>query len=183
MTPNDYQRLASRTECSQLDTANRMVPDEIMQDATPNNNNQGLVFIRLNHAFAGISKQVGELWKPFIRHVYYGAKWDQVVRDNLKEELGDVLWHVAQACTALNLDLSEVMAANIRKLQARYPDKFTTEDAINRDTEAELKAIRDEGGPVGPAALAAYYRQCAEQQKVDRGELPQKGHGFDRPPF
>ncbi len=33
------------------------------------------------------------------------------------------------------------MERNIAKLQARYPDKFTQEQALNRDTDNERKIL------------------------------------------
>ena len=35
--------------------------------------------------------------------------------------------------------LAEIAQANIEKLKARYPDKFTVEDSLNRDYEKESK--------------------------------------------
>ncbi|MEN9936556.1 MAG: hypothetical protein RLZZ387_3135 [Chloroflexota bacterium] len=40
-------------------------------------------------------------------------------REALKQELGDVLWYLAQICTELNLSLSDVAAANLEKLFSR----------------------------------------------------------------
>lgn len=40
-------------------------------------------------------------------------------REELKYELGDVLWYLAQICTELDLTLEEVAEANIRKLFSR----------------------------------------------------------------
>jgi NTP pyrophosphatase (non-canonical NTP hydrolase) len=40
-------------------------------------------------------------------------------REQLKGELGDILWYVAQAATELGLDLSDVAQANIDKLASR----------------------------------------------------------------
>ena len=35
---------------------------------------------------------------------------------------------------------------NIMKLRARYPEKFTTEDALNRDLDKEAEALSDGEG-------------------------------------
>jgi NTP pyrophosphatase (non-canonical NTP hydrolase) len=40
-------------------------------------------------------------------------------RAALKQELGDVLWYLAQICTELNLTLEEVAEANLEKLFSR----------------------------------------------------------------
>ncbi|MFA5954414.1 MAG: nucleoside triphosphate pyrophosphohydrolase family protein [Patescibacteria group bacterium] len=54
----------------------------------------------------------------------------KVIRDNegvvseearvkISEELGDVLWYVAQIATEFNFDLDAIAAANLRKLASR----------------------------------------------------------------
>ncbi len=40
-------------------------------------------------------------------------------REALKQELGDVLWYLAQICTELDLTLEEVAEANLEKLFSR----------------------------------------------------------------
>jgi NTP pyrophosphatase (non-canonical NTP hydrolase) len=40
-------------------------------------------------------------------------------RQELKLELGDVLWYLAQICTELDISLDEVAEANIEKLRSR----------------------------------------------------------------
>ena len=37
--------------------------------------------------------------------------------------------------------MEEIMDMNIRKLQARFPDKFTENEALNRDIDAEMQAM------------------------------------------
>lgn len=39
--------------------------------------------------------------------------------DAIEDELGDVLWYVAQMCNELGLDMSSVAKRNIKKLQDR----------------------------------------------------------------
>lgn len=43
----------------------------------------------------------------------------EIKREELKKELGDVLWYLAQLATELNLSLEEIAALNIKKLQSR----------------------------------------------------------------
>jgi NTP pyrophosphatase (non-canonical NTP hydrolase) len=48
-----------------------------------------------------------------------GGVIDAAVRDDLRLELGDVLWYLAQLATELELDLGEVAEANLAKLASR----------------------------------------------------------------
>jgi len=45
--------------------------------------------------------------------------FDDALRDDLRLELGDVLWYVAQLCSELDLDLADVARANLDKLASR----------------------------------------------------------------
>lgn len=54
-------------------------------------------------------------------------------REHLAKELGDVAWYLAEAATALDLDLEDILRANLEKLERRYPDGFSTEKSVGRD--------------------------------------------------
>lgn len=60
---------------------------------------------------------------------------------NIFEELGDVLWYIAITAEALGVSIDALMIANIDKLKARYPDKFTKEEANDRNIENEQKTL------------------------------------------
>ena len=51
---------------------------------------------------------------------------------HLKKELGDLLWFMAEYCTAMGWDFSEIARINIQKLIDRYPDGFEEERSIYR---------------------------------------------------
>jgi len=61
--------------------------------------------------------------------LYHGHELDMT---KVMFELGDILWYVAEMCTAFNFRLNSVAAENIDKLQARYGTGFSTEASINR---------------------------------------------------
>jgi NTP pyrophosphatase (non-canonical NTP hydrolase) len=48
------------------------------------------------------------------------------------KELGDLLWFVAEYCTACDITLEDVAKANIEKLKARYPEGFETDKSLHR---------------------------------------------------
>ena len=53
-------------------------------------------------------------------------------REALKQELGDVLWYLAQICTELDLSLQEVAEANLTKLFSRLERNAIGGDGDNR---------------------------------------------------
>ena len=77
---------------------------------------------RLLTAAVGLSAESGEFLEIVKKIVFQGKPYDEANREHLKIELGDVLWYVAQACMALDVSLDDVIARNIQKLSARYPD-------------------------------------------------------------
>ena len=90
--------------------------------------------IDLIHAMIGMQTESAEFSDAMKKTIFYGKPLDEV---NLKEELGDLLWYVALAMRVLDTDFDTEMAKNIAKLQARFPSKFTEEDAEVRDLDAE----------------------------------------------
>lgn len=115
MTPSEYVRLAVRTE------------------STKNAN----MTERLEHSAIGCCTETGELMDLIKRQLFYNKALD---KKEAAKELGDILWYVAIGCDALGFTMEEIMEANIAKLRARYPDKYTDEQAIQRDTKQEDKA-------------------------------------------
>ena len=59
------------------------------------------------------------------------AQGHELDREKLKKELGDICWYLAETATALDCDLEDIMAANIEKLQKRYPEGFDAEKSVN----------------------------------------------------
>ena len=85
---------------------------------------------RLAIAGLGLAGEAGEVVDYLKKVVGHGHKLD---KDKLVKELGDVLWYVAEICSAINADMSDVAQQNIDKLKARYPDGFSSERSINRE--------------------------------------------------
>lgn len=91
------------------------------------------------HAAMGLVTESGEVLDIFKKHIFYGKEIDMV---NLKEEIGDILWFLAIFFRELDLDIETSMYDNIEKLRKRYGDKFSSEKAINRDTNNEVSHIQ-----------------------------------------
>lgn len=106
MTANEYQKLAMRT-CS--------IPYENKKDM-------------MYHAVLGLASEAGEVAGIFQKE-YQGH---EICCDHVKKELGDCLWMIAEACTAMGFTMEDVMITNIEKLEARFPDGFEAEKSIHR---------------------------------------------------
>lgn len=77
----------------------------------------------------GLTGEAGEVADIIKKHLYQGH--DLNIED-IKDELGDVMWYIANLCTACGLDLEDVLEHNVEKLTKRFPDGFKEEDSINR---------------------------------------------------
>lgn len=104
-TADDYQHLASRTIRKDLSTSDT-----------------------ISHALHGLSGEVGEIHSLYQKQ-YQGHNLD---KQHLKSEIGDLLWFIAELCTAYSFSLSDVMVGNIQKLINRYPDGFNAEQSLHR---------------------------------------------------
>ena len=76
---------------------------------------------RLLTAAVGISAEGGEFMEIVKKMVFQGKPWNDDNREHLIIELGDVMWYVAQACIALDVDFDDVIKGNVQKLEKRYP--------------------------------------------------------------
>ena len=77
---------------------------------------------RLLTASIGISAESGEFMEIVKKMIFQGKPCNEDNLEHLKIELGDIMWYVAQACMALEVDMEDVLYTNIKKLEKRYPD-------------------------------------------------------------
>ena len=77
---------------------------------------------RLLTAAVGISAEGGEFMEIVKKIIFQGKPYSEDNIRHMKIELGDVMWYLAQACMALDTDFDELMAMNVEKLGARYPE-------------------------------------------------------------
>lgn len=105
MTVNEYQQLAARTINPKL------YPEQ-----------------QAHHALHGMVGEIGELHSLY-QKTYQGHAVDPA---HLKKELGDLLWFIAEYCTAMGWTLEDVAQGNIDKLKARYPEGFETAKSLHR---------------------------------------------------
>ena len=109
MTINEYQKLAMKT----LNPA--LTPRDVLMDSV-----------------LGLSGESGEVADLLKKHLMQGHPFD---REKFAKELGDVAWYLAEAATALDMDLETILQMNLEKLKKRYPDGFDVEKSIHRAPE------------------------------------------------
>ena len=60
------------------------------------------------------------------------AQGHELDKERLVKELGDIAWYLAEAATALEVPLEQILQANIDKLKKRYPDGFEVKRSLVR---------------------------------------------------
>ena len=81
----------------------------------------------------GLTAEAGELIEIVKKMLFQGKPLTQENLFHMKRELGDIMWYWINTCRALDLDPNEVIAENVRKLEARYPGgKFDVYQSENR---------------------------------------------------
>lgn len=78
-------------------------------------NEQSILYPALG--LCGECGEVAEKVKKVIRDK--GGEFDEFDRMNIRKELGDVLWYIAQIASDLDLRLESVAIANVEKLRIR----------------------------------------------------------------
>ena len=82
----------------------------------------------------GLTAEAGELIEIVKKMLFQGKPLTQENLFHMKRELGDIMWYWINTCRALELDPNEVIAENVRKLEARYPGgKFDVYHSENRN--------------------------------------------------
>lgn len=108
MTINEYQQLAMTTLNPALSKKDVLI-----------------------HGVMGLCGESGEAIDIVKKWLVQGHELD---KEKLAKELGDICWYLAETATALGLSLEDLMIANIEKLQKRYPEGFSAEKSINRES-------------------------------------------------
>ncbi len=107
MTLNEYQDLAMRTSRTDLTVKQHTL--------------NGLL---------GLAGETGECCDLMKKHEYQDGRdiWDDLV-----DELGDVMWYVAEVASSIGYDLDTIAAHNVEKLKKRYPEGFDPEKSLHRE--------------------------------------------------
>lgn len=99
---------------------------------------------RLIHVAMGLYTEAGELLEAVLSYVTFGSRkpLDLV---NVAEEMGDAHWYLSIGADAVRRNPEEILAENIAKLRARYPEAFNELNAIVRDLDKERAVLEGRG--------------------------------------
>ena len=106
------QGVTSEASNSSVEMANRM---EALENETGKN-----IALLMTGAI-GIASEGGEFSEIVKKCVFQGKPLDDETIFHCKRELGDIMWYWISSCRALGLEPNEVIAENVKKLEARYP--------------------------------------------------------------
>ena len=107
MTINEYQKLA-------LTTLNPALSEKDV----------------LINGVMGLCGESGEAIDIVKKHLHQGHPLD---KEKLARELGDIAWYLAETAFALDIPLEKILRDNLKKLQRRYPEGFSTPNSMNRE--------------------------------------------------
>lgn len=105
----------------------------------------------------GMAGEVGSLLVEFKKHLRDGDA-HTLFPEQMAEELGDVLWYLANTATKFGIDLNTIAEDNLRKTRDRWPiaddrktyrlfdEDFSPEEQLPRAFVAEISDAPNEGG-------------------------------------
>lgn len=86
----------------------------------------------LNSAALGLSGESGEIADHVKKVMFHGHPLDDVTKDKIAKEIGDILWYCAMGARGIGTDLGEIARMNVEKLKKRYPEGFSSERSLVR---------------------------------------------------
>lgn len=125
---NQYQQFVLSTTSKESLDYTKMV-DRIFSIENANPINIPLLIT----ASIGLASETGEFNEVVKKILFQGKEFNEEEKFHMKRELGDVLWYLSNAATALGYTLDEIIDENISKLEKRYPNGFEVSRSENRD--------------------------------------------------
>jgi NTP pyrophosphatase (non-canonical NTP hydrolase) len=104
----------------------------------------------------GLAGETGQLLAEYKKHLRDGDA-HRLFKARVAEELGDLLWYVANVASKFGLSLDEIAAENLSKVQARFSGPAGSAPSFDADlAESErfprrmVVRLTEEQGPMGP---------------------------------
>lgn len=106
----------------------------------------------------GLAGEAGELLSEYKKHLRDGDA-HKLFKERVKEELGDMLWYVANLATKFELDLNDVAVTNLDKVKERWQQKrrksgsnyfdrgFPPKEQLPRKFEITIEEVLEDDSP------------------------------------
>ena len=85
---------------------------------------QGAIPSRLLTTAVGLNGEASEFSELIKKCIFQGREYTDEVHAELKSELSDIMWYIAQGCIALDTTIDDLIEINTSKLKERYPKGF-----------------------------------------------------------
>ena len=102
----------------------------------------------------GLAGETGQLLSEYKKHLRDGEA-HQLYKERVSEELGDILWYVANVASKFDLSLSDIATANLDKIRQRWSGQrnepldfdagFSENERLPRRFEVELTEVERNG--------------------------------------
>lgn len=76
---------------------------------------------KLDTAVTGLSAESNEALEIVKKLKFQGKEWTPDVHFHLLREAGDMIFYWMMLCQALNVNYSDIIQENVKKLESRYP--------------------------------------------------------------
>lgn len=118
-------------------------------------------------SFTKVSLKFLDLLK---KKIYYNKEVSNEIMIDLSIKLHSLL---TDYCNQYNVNIDDILEKNIKKLKARYGEKFSSDKAINRDLETERKILEGkaveivERGGIFPSESDVYLDGMGISRRTD----------------
>ena len=131
--------------------------EDIVKNLTPEQAN-------LWHMATGVSGEAGELLDAIKKHVIYQKPLDV---ENVKEELGDMLFYMSNLMQSIGLSFEEVLQHNVDKLSVRY----SSGSYSNKQAQERADKVSEVVEKVILTATENFVRDGGDMRNVLKGDI------------
>jgi NTP pyrophosphatase (non-canonical NTP hydrolase) len=118
--PSMIEIIEERVKKHISNTLHTEISETVLNEFLSTVKEDGILNDNIFYPVLGLAGEVGETCEK-IKKIIRDEKgiFEKEDKENLKKELGDILWYVSAVCTELDLNLNDVACENIEKLQSR----------------------------------------------------------------
>lgn len=179
-TPSPASSLASTTGDSPMDlrTYQQRAAKTDRNPAMDPNDQKAMTIPLL-----GLASEVGELLGEYKKFLRDGDN-HTLFKDRFSEELGDLLWYLANAATKFGLDLEAVAVRNLKKCEQRWGDSSESRqfdegypecERLPRHFQVDFNTIHDANGK---PRMTAYYKGAPLGNDLTDNAYERDGYRF-----